>query len=116
MSHYSVGILVPSGTEDLEGAVSVALAPFESNKWDQWSIGGNWSGALEGNKSVVSSLPRWLECFAILAPGPDWRSRGHVERYSVIHDLKARAVWDAERNEVLARYPNHLLVLVDCHI
>ena len=69
MSHFSVMVLVPSNTTDIEEAVSALMAPYDENirvepyegkygtttrnpksKWDWWRIGGRWDGAVRNNR------------------------------------------------------------------
>ena len=74
---------------------------------------------LENNCRRVSEIPiddPYYVPFAILTPDGEWREKGSMGWWGVIRDEASDAQWHETVKAVLAKYPEHLAVAVDCHI
>ena len=87
--------------------------------WDWWVIGGRWSGYVPGNVSLAKDLPapeegRTNKFFALVTPDGEWIEKGRMGWWACVSDEKDN--WAEIEARVLAKYPEHKVVVVDCHI
>lgn len=113
-------------------------------RWDWWVIGGRWDGYLfgpkqqeascdkeggfnfgdehhtpENNCRPVAAIPiddTHYVPFAILTPENEWVEQGEMGMWANVSNEKDFAQWHGIVKDVLAKYPEHLAVAVDCHI
>lgn len=91
-----------------------------NKKWDWWVIGGRWSDEIKGNKCKVSCLPEQLNAdrpnkfYAIVTPEGEWIAKGDMGWWGV--STNEQDDWIASEKEILAKYPDCVCVMVDCHI
>lgn len=113
-------------------------------KVDWWVIGGRWDGwifgperekacsdkeggfnfgsehqQLENNCRRVSEIPiddPYYVPFAILSPELEWVEKGSMGWFGVVTEEASDEQWHKTVKKVLAKYPNHLAIAVDCHI
>lgn len=95
-------------------------------KWDWWEIGGRWRGAFDPTGAGRDVLPVSevmdedgqvpLFPVAIIDPEGAWHEEGSVGWFGVMSDQKAAAQWEDEAQALFARYPNHTIIVCDCHI
>lgn len=111
------------------------------SKWDWWRIGGRWDGLvstdskrreskdqgfnfsdeheqLHNNVVIVSKLPRLKDNvpFALLTPDGKWHEKGDMGWWGMVKDEKKQDAWNQAVWDILDKYPDHLLVGIDCHI
>ena len=113
-------------------------------QWDWWVIGGRWDGWIfgpereavsrdkeggfnfdnehhtpENNCRRVSEIPiaePHYVPFAILTPDAEWVEQEEMGMWATVSNEKDFNRWHKIAKKVLAKYPNHLAVAVDCHI
>lgn len=88
------------------------------SKWDWFAIGGRWDGSLNGeNVAKVSEViaQKWYP-FAIVTPDGEWHERGEMGWFGLAMNEKLNSEWNAEVDTILAKYPDHIATVVDCHI
>lgn len=111
---------------------------------DWWRIGGRWDGSIWGperekacsdgesgfnfgaehqtianNCRRVSEIPiaePYYVPHAILTPEGEWIEKGSMGWWGIIRDEASDDQWHETVKAVLAKYPEHLAVAVDCHI
>lgn len=111
---------------------------------DWWRVGGRWDGwifgiereeassdgeggfnfgaehqKLENNCRRVSEIPiddPYYVPFAIITPEGEWIEKGSMGWWGIIRDETSDAQWHETVKTVLAKYPEHLGVAVDCHV
>lgn len=111
---------------------------------DWWRIGGRYDGLIWGperekacsdgeggfnfgvehqmvanNCRRVSEIPiddPFYVPFAILTPESEWIEKGSMGWWGIITHEESDAQWHKTVKKVLAKYPEHLAVAVDCHI
>jgi hypothetical protein len=103
------------------------------SKWDWWKIGGRWDGwPNEDTRSKDWPAPRYNEHdnvhriedllnmdlpyvpFAIVTPDGAWHEKGKMGWFGMVSDEKD--TWTEECMNILRKYADHLIVIVDCHI
>jgi len=115
-----------------------------NGKTDWWVCGGRWNGylfgpeheeacrdkeggfnfgdehqKLENNCRRVSEIPiddPYYVPFAILTPEGEWVEQGAMGWFAVVSNETPDDQWHETVKAVLAKYPEHLAVAVDCHI
>ena len=115
-----------------------------SSKWDWWVIGGRWDGWIFGperekasrdkeggfnfrdehhtsanNCRLVSAIPidnKHYVPFAIITPENEWIEQGEMGWWANVSNEKSIKEWHGIVKTILAKYPTHLAVAVDCHI
>ncbi len=113
-------------------------------KTDWWVCGGRWDGylfgpeheeacrdkeggfnfgdehqKLENNCRRASEIPiddPYYVPFAILTPEGEWVEQGAMGWFAVVSNETPDDQWHETVKAVLAKYPNHLAIAVDCHI
>ena len=113
-------------------------------RWDWWVIGGRWDGWIfgpereeasrdkeggfnfsndhhtpENNCRPVAAIPiddPHYVPFAILTPENEWVEQGDMGMWANVSNEKEFPQWHGIVKDVLAKYPEHLAVTVDCHI
>lgn len=111
------------------------------SKWDWWSYGGRWDGAIQkkevesedngfnfadhhrnmgGNITMVKTiLERWEDKdapFAMLVPDGRWAERGEMGWWAAVSNEKDGNGWTNEVKAILADYQDCYAVGLDCHI
>ncbi len=82
-----------------------------SLKWPtQWADSGGNIGTTD-LAAAAGKAP-----FAFLTPEGEWIERGSMGWWGVVSDGKEQADWEAQVQTIYARYPQHIVVTVDCHI
>jgi hypothetical protein len=117
-----------------EGRVGTMSCANPEGIWDYWAVGGRWDGVLGGakpplwkrllgarrkgpeahhgrNSLPVSQLTPTQRALGVMLLTPD----GALLEAPVHPEGEAQRRWEAERDEALARYPDHWVVAVDCH-
>jgi len=97
------------------GEVETTYNP--DSKWDWYEVGGRWENDLpnQSNTCKVSELKDY-EPFAILDPEGEWHERGDMGWFASVSNEKDTYSWKKEVQMLKDKYPNHIAVLVDCHI
>lgn len=113
-------------------------------KWDWWVIGGRWDGWIHGpvrqeascdkkagynfgnehhrpenNCRRVSEIPiddPFYLPFAVVTPDSQWIEQGEMGMWAIVMNAVGDEQWHQTVKEILAKYPDHLVVAVDCHI
>lgn len=90
-----------------------------NRKWDWWVIGGRWADYVEGNVCLSKDLPnpeegRANKFFALVTPEGEWIEKGRMGWWACVSDEKDN--WPEIESQVLGKYPDHKVVVVDCHI
>lgn len=114
------------------------------SKWDWWVIGGRWDGWIHGperekvcrdkeggfnfgdehhqvknNCRRVSEIPiddpHYIP-FSILTPENAWVASGDMGWWAIVSNEMPGEQWHQSVKAILAKYPEHLAVAVDCHI
>lgn len=111
---------------------------------DWWRIGGRWNGWIYGpehekacsdgeggfnfgaehqtvanNCRKVSDIPiddPYYVPFAILTPENEWVASGDMGWWAIVSNAMSDKQWHETVKTVLAKYPDHLAVAVDCHV
>lgn len=144
MSHFLTAVIVPATPDegDILKSVAELLASYDENgecfregsHWDWWTIGGRWDGelvgeapdewdmlvppsvpSLERNMSLVSFRHPDFRPWAVVTPDGEWHERAQMGWFGMArseHDDD----WSARCEDIFARYPDHLVVAVDCHV
>jgi hypothetical protein len=95
------------------------------SKWDWWVIGGRWDGWINGMTtshtavsdnlaSTAQVIERGIIPHAIITPDGHWHARGQMGWWAI--QLTDNEGWVDHVREILARYPDDHLVIVDAHI
>jgi len=143
MSHFLTAVIVPPMPDeaDILDKVEELLAPYDQNgewnrersRWDWRVIGGRWDGQvtgcdpapwslltppefiLERNITLVDERHPDFVPWAIVTPDGAWHERAHME-WCIQPRAVENPAWPGRAEEIFARYPDHLLVAVDCHV
>lgn len=83
------------------------------SKWDWWIVGGRWSDVIPGNACVIKEFDAH-PFFALVTPDGEWHEKGKMLWFAVVADEDDD--WERKHDEILAKYPDHWVVLVDAHI
>jgi hypothetical protein len=114
------------------------------SKWDWWVIGGRWDGWIfgperqeassdnkggynfgnehhrpENNCRRVDEIPidnPFYLPFAVVTPESEWFEQGEMGMWAVVVNGMSDDDWHQTVKAILAKYPNHLAVAVDCHL
>lgn len=111
------------------GPTAVRKVLVEGAKWDWYVIGGRWEGSLykedetpDGDLSLnirqIDDLQKNnpdFYSYALLTPEGHWLERGQMGWFGTASNEMSRADWKVVFQEILARYPEDYIVLVDCH-
>ena len=98
-----------------------------ASRWDWYVIGGRWDGWLTGRETSTNSvddnaapvaevLENGRFPFALLTPDGQWHEKGKMGWFAIALNEKDDDVWQAELRQILERYQDHHMVLVDAHI
>ena len=113
-------------------------------KWDYWVIGGRWDGWIfgpergkassddkhgfnfedrhhtpENNTRLVHDIPTddiYYCPFAVITPDGQWHQSGSMGWWGIVTDEIDPDEWHEDVKKLLAQYPNHFAVAVDCHV
>lgn len=124
--------------DDCGGTGKRETAFNPKSKWDWYAIGGRWAGTFRnvprpatfddvykkrkiGDEylKVSDLLAGWdmsMVPFAVLTPEEGWVERGEMGWWAHVSNEKKRSEWEPEVRALLAKYPEHYAVNVDCHI
>jgi len=99
-----------------EGQYETTYNPL--SKWDWWTVGGRWTLLIPSCWCVVNELTEAQRhtLFALVTPQGAWYAHGETVRDARVTDEMATRIWCDEADAVLAKYADHKLVCVDCHI
>ena len=70
----------------------------------------------DGDAIPVRDIPDDTTPFAVVTPDGEWHERGHMGWWASVGDEKDREDWEKEVGAILSKYPDHIAVVVDCHI
>lgn len=111
------------------------LSTYNPNsKWDWWVIGGRWNGwlhevheeqeRLPKDDSVANNVATPALClernkipYSLVTPDGVWHDKGRMGWWGISTDEDEK--WPQKVKEIYEKYsgkPEHLVVLVDCHI
>lgn len=119
----------------LTGVIESTYNP--NSKWDWWIVGGRWDGLVSAkgqrrpssdggfnfepghnspyrNSCLVKQLKPENIPFALVTPDSVWHEKGNMGWWGVVSNENAD--WNEVAHAILAAYPDHLIVGVDCHI
>ena len=127
-----------------EGVGSHMTESNPEGRWDWCVIGGRWDGWIfgperekasrddkggfnfadehhtpENNTRLVHDIPidEIHYCpFAVITPDGQWHHEGRMGWWGIVTDEVDPSEWHEEVKRLLAQYPNHLAVAVDCHV
>ena len=106
------------------------------SKWDWYMIGGRWDGAPkklpalacadgfnfsdeceseERNSCPIEELVDKYP-YAWLLPDGAWAERGKMGWWGLATDEVNAEIWERSCDTIIAKYPGHLVVALDCHI
>ena len=115
--------------EDCHGTGIVKSRYNPLSKWDWYTIGGRWeqNGDLGENTLSVTSHLKEIEdpdkaFFAYVEPDPDmdpeerWHEKAEMHMFGCTSKNKYKKEWQSEVKELLGKYKDHVIVIVDCHI
>jgi hypothetical protein len=96
-----------------------------NSKWDWWVIGGGWDGWINGLETgeqrvcdnvatTQLAIARKKIPHAIITPGGTWHERGQVGWWGAL--LTETDDWDQQARDILSRYPDQRVVILDAHI
>jgi hypothetical protein len=106
------------------------------SRWDWYVIGGRWNGVIAGkprdddqggfnfanefhqlseNVATVKDAAV-TECFAFVLPDEKWLAAGDMGWWGMVSNEASEDKWNAALQELAAKYADHLIVGVDCHI
>lgn len=108
------------GCATCQGSGTYRISRDPLRHHDDWTLGGRWDrlfkpgdvedpllGNLAPARQILEHTPK-----AVVTPDGDWRERptllGETDRAAVTE-------WDAFLRELLLRYSDHLVAVVDCH-
>jgi hypothetical protein len=121
--HIFTAVIIPP-TGEPESIVAKLIAPYCFNEHtraggdiDWYVIGGRWKGVLNGYDPTteecdiveIASLHEPLNPFALVTPNGEWHESG-------LPQVRSEGVWKQFVQRTLLRYPDHRIVVVDCHI
>lgn len=113
------------------------------SKWDWYRVGGRWDGDLIGNPQESengfnfdkrhetisnNSLPidelvsrhkqtgEVFSFFAVVTPEGEWIEKGTMGWWGIVTDEKTASTWEQQLLTIYARYADHDIVALDCHI
>lgn len=78
-----------------------------------------WSLAdFDGDIEVLKNIPteRLTGSGVYVTPDGEWHESGRVGWFATSYDEKIPEVWERIRDQIIAGYPDHLAVVVDCHV
>lgn len=87
------------------------------SKWDWWQIGGRWQGSMTTDGRDVfqlSELQNGWKVFAIVTPDGEWHAEGDMGWWGMTSNEDDK--WDRRMYELASAFPEHMGVLIDCHI
>ena len=97
------------------------------SRWDWYIVGGRWDGwlldreaedeAIADNSAPVPQVidqEKWT--YALITPDGRWHERGKLSYWAHASHEKDEAVWHDELRQLLERYLDHHLILIDAHI
>ena len=108
-----------------------------NSKWDWWVIGGRWNGELIGkarddgdggfnfgdefhslreNSCKVQDIADGFIPFAVITPDGEWHEKGEMGWWGMASNKKKESLWKKEVEAIFKQYPDHIAVLLDCHI
>lgn len=120
--------------ETCQGAGKRETTYNPNSKWDWYVIGGRWNGWLtsdndtspyiddiENNLVDVSvakekAIQEDKTPFAVLTPDGKWHEKGEMMMFAMVKDEMPEDEWKALYLNILDQYPDHQVVVVDCHI
>jgi hypothetical protein len=104
------------------------------SKWDWWSYGGRWNGAMigkykgskdgfnfgeqyrqiENNMCLVKDIDEKFTCFAIITPDGNWHERGNMGWWGMVSNENDD--WEETVKDIFKTYPDYIAILLDLHI
>ncbi len=97
------------------------------SRWDWYVIGGRWDGWLHDRETSTNTIAdnsapifqilangKWT--YALITPDGQWHECGKMGWWAIAANEKEEAAWQEEQSQILARYRDHYLVLIDAHI
>lgn len=133
----------PSPTcEDCHGSGTVTSTYNPLSKWDWWSIGGRWDGALIEDRVGNSNSPDRMRThehirnvvpleelvqraeagnlftfYAVITPDGEWHGRGNMGWFGMSSDKMPTESWETLSLDAYRKYAEgHDIVLIDMHI
>jgi hypothetical protein len=109
------------------------------SKWDWYSLGGRWDGAIQGEERPskdggfnfgdehhhiehnITKASDLIERpsdypFALVLPDGTWVERGKMGWWGMVKDEQKKSTWREQIKTILTKYADCLVVGVDCHI
>ena len=130
--HFAVAVIIPQRVVDVVDYIATQMQAFDENldgemtnpagKWDWYVIGGRFDGWFGGKRTAAHQIedhiainrpPLWDDRTpaAILTPEGGWYARCQIP----LGPIAESDGWHAEARKILARYPNHRVVILDAH-
>jgi len=93
---------------------------YTCNVCQGWKIARKFSNAPDpsGDWRLCGSVD-WTDKtipYAIVDPDGEWHERGQMGWFGLSSNDKSRDEWGEQARAIFAKYPDHLAVVVDCHI
>jgi hypothetical protein len=112
-------------TFDADGRPTSTRNP--QSRWDWYVVGGRWSGWLHDRETTTQSLTdnsapvpdvvaNGKFTYALITPDGQWHERGKMGWWGIATGEKPDADWHQEQCQLLERFIDHHLVLIDAHI
>lgn len=130
--HYTVAVICKE-VKELE--VEKLLAPYNElladeggasysqAKWDWWTIGGRWSGLLNGSDDarigdIANNLPDDFSTYAVVTPDGNWHAPGEMGWFCSSESEEEWSEWQKHYKErfITSSNPDWHIFIVDCHI
>lgn len=104
---------------DCKGSGTAKTTYNPKSQWDWYSVGGRWSGSLEGKEGGENVLPLAqvrsdFVPFAIVTPDGEWHEKGKMGWFGMSSGDKDD--WEPTAKALMEKHKDSVAVLVDCHI